>query len=78
MQAVRIKSFDMSFSSGTWHKDSVKDFGLVYLDIIGWLVEEREDCIVIASEYQSDGQQFRHLMAIPKVCIMEIRKYRKS
>lgn len=78
MQVVRIKSFDMSYNTGTWDKDTIKNFGLVDLDIIGWLIEDREDCVVIASEYQPTEDTYRHLIAVPKVCIKEIKKLRKN
>lgn len=79
MDIVRIKSFDMSYNSSTWDKNAIKaDFGLVDLDIVGWLIEDREDCIVIASEYQPIEEQFKHLIAIPKVCIKEMEKLRKK
>lgn len=79
MDIVRIKCFDMSYNSSVWDRKGIKaDFGLVDLDIIGWLVEDREDCIVIASESQPAEGQFRHLIAIPKVCIREVEKLRKK
>jgi len=75
MDIVRIKSFDMSYNTGTWvRKDIQSNFGLIDLDIVGWLVEDREDCVVVAGEYQPEDEQFRHLQAIPKVCIKEIIK----
>ena len=78
MQAVRIKSFNMSYNTGVWHKDNIKDFGLVDLDTIGWLIEDREDCIVIALEHQPNENTYRHLVAIPKVCIKEVIQLRKN
>lgn len=78
MQIVRIKSFDMSFNTETWDKNTIKDFGLVELDIVGWLVEKRDDCVVIAKEHQPGEEQFRHLTAIPNVCIKEIQILRKN
>jgi len=79
MEIVRIKCFDMSYNTGLWDRSSIKHgFGLVNLDTVGWLIEEKEDCIIIASEYQPENEQFRHLMAVPKVCITEMKKFRKK
>ena len=73
MRVVRIKCFDMSFNSSTWtQREITQDFGLIYLDIVGWLIEERKNCIIIASEYQPSEKQFRHLQAIPRVCIQKV------
>lgn len=45
------------------------------LDIVGWAVDlGRKDCVIVASEYQPEDDQFRHLQAIPRVCITEITK----
>ncbi len=74
MQIVVIKSFDMSYNTGIWDKDDISGFGLVDLEIVGWLVEDREDCLIIASESQPEENQLRHLVAVPKVCIKEMTK----
>jgi len=78
MDIVRVKLFDMSYNTGTWaRKDITTGFGLIDLDIIGWLIEDRNDCIIVASEYQPEDDQFRHLQAIPKVCIKDVEKLGK-
>ncbi len=71
MDIIRIKCFDASFHSGSWDRNGIKTgFGLIGLDIVGWLVEDRKDCIIVASEYDPEDDRFRHLQAIPKVCIV--------
>ena len=78
MQMVVVKYFDMTFTTNVWDRKEIKaGFGLSNLEMIGWIVEEREDCIILAKEYQPEEEQFRHLTAIPKVCIQEIIKLRK-
>ena len=76
MNIVKVKCFDMTYSSGVWSRKDISNFGLVNLEIVGWLVEDREDCIVIAKEYNQIEDEFRHLSAIPKVCIKELTKLR--
>jgi hypothetical protein len=75
MDIVRVRCVDTSYNTGTWaRKDIATGFGTMALDITGWLIDDREDCVIIASEYQPEDDQFRHLQAIPKVCITEFKK----
>jgi len=79
MNLVMIKCFDMSHSSRVWSREEITDaFGLIDLEIGGLLVEEKEDCIIIAEEHQPKDSMFRHIHAIPKVCIREIINYRRN
>jgi hypothetical protein len=75
MDVVRVKCVDTSYNTGTWaRKDIATGFGTATLDIIGWLIDDRKDSVIIASEYQPLDDQFRHLQVIPKVCITEFNK----
>ena len=74
MDIVRVKMLDMSYNNDTWARKDIKGFSLIELDIVGWLVEDREDCVIVAKEYMQEDDQFRSLSAIPKVCIKEIKK----
>jgi hypothetical protein len=75
MDIVRVKCVDTAYNTGTWaRKDIATGFGTMILDIVGWLVDDREDCVIIASEYQPQEDEFRHLQAIPKACITEFKK----
>jgi len=75
---VRVESFDMSFNTGVWDIEHLENFGLVKLDIVGWLIEDREDCVIIAKELQPDENQIRHITAIPKVNIVKVTKLRSK
>ena len=77
MDIVKVKCFDMSYSRGVWSRKDMGNFGLIDLEVVGWLVEEREDCIILADEYQPEDDQFRHITAISKACIKEIKKVGK-
>jgi hypothetical protein len=75
MDIVRVQCVDTSYNTGTWaRKDIATGFGTMTLDIIGWLIDDREDCVIIASEYQLEDDQFRHLQAIPRPCIIYFQK----
>lgn len=75
MQRIEITWDDASYNSSTWDRNALlKDFGLVKLITTGWLVAEKPDCYVLALEYNLDDDTFRHVCAIPKVCIKSVRK----
>lgn len=76
---VKVESIDMAFSASTsvWNSETIKDFGLVNLETVGWLIEDREDCLVLAKEIQPEEEQLRHLTAIPKVCITKVTDLRR-
>lgn len=76
MEIVKIKFVDMTFNSEVWARKDISSFDLIEIEIVGWLAEDRKDCIVVAKEYYPENDQFRHLSAIPKVCVREIRKFR--
>jgi hypothetical protein len=75
LQIVKIKLIDMSYNTSTRDVNHLNDFGLVKIELCGFLVEERPDCIIVAKEYQAEESQWRHLTAIPKVCILSMVKY---
>lgn len=78
MDTVRIKWIDASYSTGTWGRKDTKDFGLKELESVGMLVEERKDCYIVAGQHDAEDDQFRHLEAIPKAGVIEVRKLRKK
>lgn len=43
----------------------------VVLETLGWLVEDNEDHIVIASEWCPEEDTYRHYTAIPKSLLLE-------
>ena len=70
MKIVKVKCLDMSYNTGSWELGHLADFGLVRIEMVGYLVEDKADCIVIAKEYHEHEHSVRHLTAIPKVCIL--------
>lgn len=79
MQIAEITWDDASYNSSSWDRHALhKDFGLVRLVTVGWLVEEKSTCYVLAQEYNKDEDSFRHICAIPKSCISAIRKFRQT
>ena len=75
MKVVRIKCIDMAYNNSSWEIGHLADFGLVRIDIVGYLVEDRADCVIISKEYWGEDNQIRHLTAIPKVCILEQEEF---
>lgn len=69
MDIVKVKCIDMCYHTGTWARRDIKELGLIDLEVVGWLVEDRKDCVVIAKEHMPEDDQFRHVSVIPKVCI---------
>ena len=74
MDIVKVKCLDMTHSTGIWPRKEIATFGLIELEIVGWLVEDKPDCLIISPEYQPEDDEFRYLQAIPKVCIKEVTK----
>ncbi len=72
MKAVMVELTDMAFSTGTWNVNETKTFGPVTIHTVGWLVEDRQDCIILAEEWQISENQWRHLTAIPKINIIAV------
>jgi len=70
MEIVKIKCIDMAYSNGSWELGHISDFGLVKIEIVGYFVEDRPDCVIVAKEHWAEDNQVRHLSAIPKVCIL--------
>lgn len=78
MQVVVITWTDAAYNTGIYDKEDLHDFGLITMTTVGYLIEEREDCYILASEHYSDQGRFRHLQAIPKSGVTQVRKLRKS
>ena len=77
MQRIEIIWDDAAYNNNAWERKEIdKDFGLMELASVGWLVTERPDCYVIATEYDKDQDRFRHVCAIPKSGIKSMRKFR--
>jgi len=70
MKIVKIRCIDMAYNTGSWEVGHLADFGLVRIEIVGYLVEDRPDCVIISKEHWADDNQVRHVTAIPKVCIL--------
>ncbi len=77
MQTIKIQWIDSSFNNGIWDKNEIQHFGLVTIVTVGFLVEEREDCYIICTEYY-DPVDFRRVQAIPKSGIVEVELSRKN
>lgn len=74
MKHIEITWLDAAYNQSSWsRKELHKDFGLVRLSSTGWLVEERLDCYILATEYTPDDDTFRHIVAIPKSCIETVK-----
>jgi hypothetical protein len=74
---VEILWDDAAYNSASWSAgDLRRDFGLASLSTVGWLVEEKPDCFILASERNIQESSFRHIVAIPKSCVKHIRKIR--
>ena len=71
MDIVKIKCIDMAYSNGAWELEHLADFGLVKIDIVGYLVEDRADCVILSKEHWAEDNEVRHITAIPKVCILK-------
>lgn len=76
MKPVIVRLLDMSYNTGTHDWDDLKWFGLVELEVAGWLVEEREDCLIVAKEIDRKEKVVRHLSALPKKMILEVKYLR--
>lgn len=70
MKVIKVNCIDMSYNNSSWEIGHLSDFGLVRIELVGYLVEDRADCIIISKEYWKEENQVRHLSAIPKVCIL--------
>ena len=78
MKIVKVKLLDMCYDtdSKTHDLDDIEWFGLIELEVVGWLVEDREDCIIVAKEFTIKEKSIRHLTAIPKKMIVEVKYLR--
>ena len=75
MFIVEIYWKDAAYSSASWSvSDLHKDFGLIGLRTVGWLVEEKPDYFILACERNIEEPSFRHIIAIPKSGIKHVRK----
>lgn len=70
MKIVKIQCVDMAYNTSSWELKLPLDFGLVKVTIVGYLVEDKPNCIIIAKEHWEEENQVRHLTAIPKACII--------
>lgn len=73
---IVLWTFDQTFWSCCMdHRDS--DFKLAEQIQVGWLVRETGDSYVIALE-QIDNHDVKHAVAIPKVNVQAVKKYKYS
>lgn len=73
MKVVRIVSQDMAHTQSPTDAYDISEldwFGLVEIVSVGLLIEERNDCYIIAKEYNSKNNTARQLTAIPKLMIL--------
>ena len=72
-EQVLVRWLDSSGSKHSWFPlvDAInpKEFGLVNCVSVGFLIAEREDCVILASGYDEENDAVLLLTAIPKVCI---------
>lgn len=78
MRMVKVVLNDMAFNQGTWDIGGTSSLGLVRIELVGWLVEDREISVVVAKEYQPEEKQWRHLTVIPKSSIISVTNLRSG
>ena len=71
MRVVKIEWIDASYNSSSYDKYDVREFGPVTLETVGWLVEERPDCYILAMELHP-RDNFRYLCSIPKSGVVKV------
>lgn len=69
MKIVKLKVKDLAFYHNEKHYMTGFDYSV--MEIVGFLVEEDKDKIVLAHQWFEDSQEVRHTTVIPKECIME-------
>lgn len=78
MQIVEIQWTDACSNSGIYDRDDLVLLGLISMTTTGYLVEERDDCYILAAEHYYESNRWRHIQLIPKTCITGITKFRKT
>lgn len=78
MQIVEIQWTDACSTSGSYDKEDLALIMLVKMTTTGYLIEERDDCYILATEHYADQKRWRHIQLIPKTCITGITKFRKT
>ena len=72
-QQVRVRWLDSSGSKHGWlpfvDATNPEEFGLTHCVSVGFLIAEREDCIILASGYDEENDAVLLVTAIPRVCI---------
>ena len=68
---VHVKANDWNLYDGQY--DSDYDFSFAPMEVCGFLVYEDMKKIVIALEYQTESDEFRSVVSIPRECITEMR-----
>ena len=71
MDIIKVTCIDMAYNQSSWELGHLTDFGLVRIEVVGYMVEDRPDCIILSKEFWPEDNQVRHLTAIPKVCILK-------
>ncbi len=72
MQLVQITWVDAAHNNSIYDREDIQLFGLLAMKTIGHLIEERDDCYILATELFPDGERWRHMFAIPKSGVVAI------
>jgi hypothetical protein len=72
LELVCIRWRDAGARHGTWQKPDGLDFRFE-LQSAGFLVNETEEAITIATDY--DGERYRDISSIPKACVLDVRRF---
>jgi len=69
---IQLKAYDWYsyFDEGSDNRE----FPLGTVDILGWLISEDHDKVVVAMEHFSSHDTVRKVMSIPKGCIVTRKK----
>ncbi len=75
MKIVRVTWLDAQrVELGVQHQEDIADLQPIPCDIVGFLIHEDKDRIVIAQEKWDDFQGFKYVHVIPKCSVIKIRK----
>ena len=65
MNKLFIVKWDDAWASvGAYYKEG-RDYTPMLMCDVGWVVEENDDTIVLATSYDKDGDQYRNVCIIP-------------
>ncbi len=75
MKIVKITWLDAQrVELGVQHQEDIADLQPIPCDIVGFLIHEDKERIVIAQEKWDDLQGFKYVHVIPKCSVIKIRR----